>query len=154
MPFFDAFKKKSKNQQKIREHFKNLISKYNEFIESSHKADSDLEKIFQNIPNNKSFLCHLATGYENTYLLFMNYILLKREIDTQIMPESIWKEKTKQANGISLEFKHDFEKLLLKITHGSEEFEGICEECSNWYDKDDPSSKELISKLKVFKMPF
>ena len=123
-------------------------------LNSSHNIESDLEKIFQHIPDNKSFFCHLATGYESTYLLFTNYILLKREIDTQIMQEPIWREKTKQANSISLEFKHDFEKLLLKIMRGSEEFEGICEECRNWYDEDDPNSKKLISKLKTFKMPF
>ena len=154
MPFLDAFKKKSKNQQKIRDHCKNLISKYNEYFNSSHKIESDLEKIFQNIPDNKSFFCHLATGYEGTYLLFTKYILLKREIDTQIMQESIWRQKTEQANSISLEFKHDFEKLLLKIMRGPEEFEGICEECQNWYDEDDPNSKKLISKLKTFKIPF
>ena len=154
MPFFDVFKKKTKNEQKIRDHRTNLFSRYTEYKESNLKINSNLLDIFHHIPDNKSFLCHLATGYDNTYSLFTDYILLKQEIDTQIMPESSWREKTKKADAIILEFKHEFDKLAIEIMRGSEEFEGICEECIRWYDEDDPNTKKLVSKLKAFKMPF
>jgi len=154
MPFFDTFKKKSSNEQKIRDHRKNLISRYTEYVESGQNINSNLEEIFRHLPDNKSFLCHLSTGYENTFLLFMDYVLLKKEIDTQIMQESMWREKTKQVESINLEFKHEFEKLLLKIMRGSEEFDGICDECKRWYNTDDHNLEELISKLNLFKMPF
>jgi hypothetical protein len=154
MPFFDAFKKGTRNEQNIRDHRKNLILQFNEYTESSSNVDSNLEEVFHHVPNNESILCHLATGYNSTFLLLTDYILLKLEIDTQIISESIWREKTKRAYSIGLEFNHEFEKLLLKIVHGSEEFEGICEQCKKWYNEDDPNSKELISKLNIFKMPF
>lgn len=154
MHFFDAFKKGTRNGQNIRDHRRNLILQFNQYIESSRNVGSNPEEVFHHAPDKESILCHLATGYNSVYLLLVNYISLKKEIDTQIMPESIWREKTKQADGISLEFKHEFEKLLLKITRGSEEFEGICEKCKKWLDEEDPNSKELNSKLNVFKMPF
>ena len=154
MPFFDVFKKNSKNGQKIKDHCRNLMSRYLEYAKTGSTAHFDPEKIFRNFPDNQSFLSHLCTGYQNTYSLLENYVLLNREINSQIMPEPIWKEKTKQANSINLEFKHEFEKLLLKVERGAEEFGGICEECRKWHSEDNPNSKELFSKLKAFKMPF
>jgi len=130
------------------------MSRYIEYAKMGSTVHFDPENIVRNFPDKQSFLSHLGTGYESTYSLLENYILLNREINTQIMPESIWKEKTKQANSINLEFKHEFEKLLLKVERGAEEFRGICEECRKWYSEDDPTSKELLSKLKAFKMLF
>ncbi|MGI0069660.1 MAG: hypothetical protein ACREAN_05325 [Nitrosopumilaceae archaeon] len=154
MPFFDVFKKNSKNEQNIKDHCMSLVSCYIEYAKMGSTAHFDPENIFRNFPDNQSFLSHLGTGHESTYSLLENYVLLNREINTQIMPEPIWKEKTKQASSINLEFKHEFEKLLLKVEHGTEEFGGICEECRKWHSEDDPDSKELCSKLKAFKMPF
>jgi hypothetical protein len=154
MHFFDVFKKKSANEQKIKDHCKSLISCYIEYVEKGSTAHFDPENIFHNFSDNQSFLSHLGTGYESTYSLLENYVLLNREINTQIMPESTWKEKTRQANVINLEFKHEFEKLLLKVGRGAEEFGGICEECRKWHKEDDPNSKKLLLKLKAFKMPF
>jgi hypothetical protein len=154
MPFFDVFKKKSANEKNINDHCTSLMSRYIEYARRGSTAHFDPEKTFRNFPDNQSFLSHLGTGYESTYSLLENYVLLNREINTKIMPEPIWKEKTKQVNGINLEFRHEFEKLLLKIERGAEEFGGICEECRKWHSEDNPNSRELLSKLKAFKMPF
>jgi hypothetical protein len=154
MPFFDVFKKNSKNEQNIKDHCKSLVSHYIEYTKTVSITHFDPENIFRNFLDNQSFLSHLCTGYESTYSLLENYVLLNREINTQIMPKPIWKEKTKQANNINLEFKHEFEKLLLKIERGAEELRGICEGCRKWHSEDDSNSKELFSKLKAFKMPF
>ncbi len=154
MSFFDAFKKKPKTEQNIKDHCKTLILQYNEYLKKYSTVHSDLKGTFRNFADNESFLCHLATGYESTYLLLKNYILLNQEIKTQLMPEPVWKEKTKQAEDTIVEFEHEFKKLLLKIERGAEEFGGICGECRKWYTDDDPNSKELISKLRAFRIPF
>jgi hypothetical protein len=154
MPFFFAFKKKSKNEQYLKDHRKDLIFHYNEYAKTNPNVDSNPQELFNNYLDNKAFLSHLSTGYESTYQLFMDYISLKQEIDTLIMSEPIWREKTKRADDLSIEFKHAFEKLLVKIMHGSEEFEGVCHECKKWHSEDDPNSKSLLSKLSTFKMPF
>lgn len=146
---FDIFKTKSKNKQNIIDHTKNLVKEYTEYLNQNKEFNI---KIFQDF-HLESFLCHLSTGYENTYLLLLNYISLRHEIDTQLMPESAWKEKTKLTENILHEFKHQLDKLLVNIERGSEEFEGICKECNKWHD-DDTNYKQLISKLNLFKMPF
>jgi hypothetical protein len=147
-------KRIQKNEQNIKDHCRSLVSRYIEYAKTGTTAPFDPKNIFRNFPDNQSFLSHLCTGHESMYLLLEKYVLLNREINTQIMPEPIWKEKTKQANSINLEFKHEFEKLLLKVERGAEEFGGICEECRKWHSEDDLDSKELFSKLKAFKMPF
>jgi hypothetical protein len=114
----------------------------------------ELENIFRNFSENQLFLSHLATGHANMYALLEDYVSLNREINTQIMPEADWKEKTRQAQGINLQFKHEFEKLLLKAERNAEEFGGICELCRKWHSEDDPNSKELIGKLNSFRLPF
>lgn len=154
MPFFDVFKKKSTNEQNIKNHCKSLIMSYNEYIRTGSSVHLNPVDLFRKFPHKQAFLQHLATGYETTFLLLKNYALLNQEIKTQLMPEPIWKEKTKQANDIQVEFQHGFEKFHLKIERGVEEFGGICEECRKWYNEDDPNSKELISKLREFKIPF
>jgi hypothetical protein len=154
MPFFDRFKKKSTNEKNIKDHGKGLISRYNEYVRAGSTVRLNPDNLFRNFHDNELFLRHLGTGYESTYLLLKNYMVLNQEINSQTMSEPVWKEKTKQANDINIEFQHEFEKLLLKIERGVEEFGGICEECRKWYSADDPYSKELILKLQAFKMPF
>ena len=154
MPFFDAFKKKSKNVQYLKDHRKDLITRFNEYAKTNRNLDSNPKEIFGNFVENEALLCHLSTGYESTFLLLVDYMRLKQEIDTIVMRESVWREKTKLANEVSIEFKHEFEKLLVRIVQGSEEFEGICQECRKWHNEDDPNSKILFSKLSIFKMPF
>ena len=151
MPFFDALKKRPKNDQKIKNHCGNLISQYIQYAETLRT--DNLPDIFRNLPNNELFLYHLSTGYETTYSLLLNYFTLQQEIKT-IAIESVWKEKTKQSDKLNLEFKHEFDRILLKTTRGGEDFQGICPECKNWHNEDEYNYKELISKLNLFKMPF
>jgi len=151
MPFFDRLKKKTRNEQKIKEHCNNLVLQYVQHVETL-RTDY-LPDIFVHMPNNESFLSHIATGYEIAYSLLVDYHKLKREIKT-ISVESVWKEKTKQLDKLNLEFKHEFDRILLKITRGHEELQGICQECKDWHDKDEYNYNELISKLNQFKMPF
>ena len=68
------------------------------------------------------------------------------------MPESVWKEKTREANKIKVEFDHEFDTLLLRVSRGVDEFGGICEKCKKWYIDNDPN--ELISKLRAFRLPY
>jgi|SRR5215831_10728688 len=154
MPFLDSFKKKQNFDQKIKDHSNNLILQFNEYIKKGSTVQGDLEQIFRNFPDDKSFLSHLFTGYEQLYLLFKNYITLNHEIKTILMPESIWKEKTKETNKIKVEFEHEFDTLLLRVSRGVDEFGGICEICTKWYGDNDPYPKELISKLRTFRLPY
>lgn len=147
MPSFDIFKKRSKRQD-LDEHSQNLVKEYIE-----HSNQSTEFNILRDFPHNASFLCHLSTGYDNTYLLLLDYISLKHEIDTQLTSQSIWKEKTKAANDILDEFKHQLDNLLVKIERGSEKLEGICQECKKWHSEDEPNYTKMISKLNLFKMP-
>jgi hypothetical protein len=153
MPFFDVFKKKSTNEQNIKDHSRSIILRYIEYAKTVPN-NFDLENIFRNFSDNQLFLSHLATGYVGMYSLLEDYVLLNREINTQVMPEETWKEKTRQAQGISLQFKHELERLLLKVERKAEEFGGMCEVCRKLYSEDDPNFKELIGKLNSFKMPF
>lgn len=148
MPVFDIFKKKSKNKQNIDEHTKKLIKDYTEYASQITKLTNN---VFQDFHHRELFLCHLSTGYESTYSLLLEYISLRHEIDNKIMAEPIWKEKTKVADNTIHEFKHQLDKLLVKIERGSEVFEGICIECKKWHEDDEHA--QLISKLNLFKMP-
>jgi len=70
MPFLDAFKKKPNFEQKIKDHRNNLILQFNEYIKKDSTVQNDLEQTIRNFPDDKSFLCHLFTGYAQIYLLF------------------------------------------------------------------------------------
>ena len=147
MPSFDIFKKRSKNKQDLIVHLKNLVREYNEYSNQNTRFN-----ILQDFPHKVSFLCHLSTGYNITYLLLLDYISLQHEMNTNIIPESIWKEKTKAANDVLNEFKHQLDNLLIKIERGSEKFEGICQECKEWH-VDESNYTEMLPKLNLFKMP-